>query len=59
MPAPVLTACLALAVSLVLVSLIAFVRSHRQRDPLGSLVGLLAMLTAGIPAAAYGAMSAF
>jgi hypothetical protein len=59
MPAPLLITCLVLVGSLVLVSVIAFVRSHRRRDPLGALVGLLAMLSAGIPAAAYGAMSAF
>jgi len=55
----VLTVCLVLTVALVLISLIAFVRSHRRSDPMDSLIGLAAMVGAGIPAAAYGAMSAF
>jgi len=54
-----LSACLFLVAALVLVSLAAFVRSQRAKDPLASLIGLLAMVTAGIPAAAYGAMTGF
>ena len=59
MPDFALAACLLLVVALVLTSAIAFVWSHRNGDPMGSLIGLGALVIAGIPAAAYGAMAAF
>jgi hypothetical protein len=58
-PDVVLAACLFLVVALVVTSAIAFVWSHRKNDPLGSLIGLGAVVVAGVPAAAYGAMTAF
>lgn len=59
MSAFVLVACLVLVVALVVTSLAALVWSHRKDDPLASVVGMVAMVTAGIPAAVYGAMTAF
>jgi len=56
-PDVVLAACLLLVVALVVTSVIAFVWSHRQNDRLGSLIGLGAVVAAGVPAAAYGAMT--
>jgi hypothetical protein len=58
-PDVALAACLVLVVGLVVTSVIAFARSHRNDDPLGSLIGLSALVIAGVPAAAYGAMTAF
>jgi len=51
--------CLILVVALVVTAVVGFVWSHRKDDPMGSLIGLGALVVAGIPAAAYGAMSAF
>ena len=59
MPDVALAACLVLVVALVGTSVAGFVWSHRKDDPMGSLVGLGAIVVAGMPAAAYGAMSAF
>ena len=59
MPDLVPLACLLLVVALVVISVVAFVWSHRREDPMGSLVGLGAMVSAGVPAAAFGAMAAF
>jgi hypothetical protein len=58
-PDVALAACLLLVVALVITSVIALVWSHRNDDPLGSLIGLGAVAIAGVPAAAYGAMTAF
>jgi hypothetical protein len=58
MPDLVLASCLFLVVALVVTSVIAFVWSHRKNAPMGSLVGLGALVIAGVPAAAYGAMAA-
>ena len=55
MPELVLATCLILVVT----SVVAFVRSHRKGSPMGSLIGLAALVIAGIPAAAYGAMTSF
>ena len=57
MPDLALTACLILVVALVGTAVAAFVRSHRKDDSMGSLVGMGAMVVAGMPAAAYGAMT--
>jgi len=51
--------CLFLVVALVVTSVAAFVRSHRKDDQMGSLVGLGALIFAGIPAATYGAITGF
>jgi hypothetical protein len=59
MPDVVLGTCLLLVAALVAISVVAFVRSHRKEDPMGSLIGLGALVIAGIPAAAYGAMTGF
>jgi hypothetical protein len=56
MSAPAAAVCLVLAVALVLTSGVAFVRSRRKDDPTGGVVGLTAMIIAGFPAAAYGAL---
>jgi hypothetical protein len=56
-PDLVLTTCLSLVAALVVTSAVAFVRSHRKDDTVGSLVGLGALVVAGVPAAAYGAMA--
>jgi hypothetical protein len=53
MPELVLVTCLLLVAT----SVVAFVRSHRKGSPMGSLIGLAALVVAGIPAAAYGAMT--
>lgn len=53
----VLGACLFLVVALVLTSVVAFVWSRRKDDPMGDLVGLTAVVMAGLPAAAYGTMA--
>jgi hypothetical protein len=58
MPDLGLATCLFLVVALVVTSGVAFVRSHGKDDPVGSLVGLGALVIAGVPAAAYGAMAA-
>ena len=52
-------ACLILVAGLVVTSVAAFVRSHRKDDEMGSLVGLGALIFAGIPAATYGAITGF
>jgi hypothetical protein len=54
MPDLVLATCLLLVVT----SAVAFVRSHRRDNRRGSLVGLGVLVVAGVPAAAYGAMTA-
>ncbi len=59
MPDLAAATCLLLVVALVVTSVAAFVRSHGKDDPMGSLVGLGALVVAGIPAAAYGAMAGF
>jgi len=59
MPDLAAAACLILVVGLVVTAMVAFVRSHRKDDEMGSLVGLGALIFAGIPAAAYGAMTGF
>jgi len=59
MPDLVPGTCLVLVVALVVTSVGAFVWSHRKDDPMGALVGLGALVIAGVPAAAYGAMAAF
>lgn len=53
----VLAVCLFLVVALVLTSVGAFVWSRRRGDPMGDLVGLTAVVMAGLPAAAYGTMA--
>jgi hypothetical protein len=58
MPDVALAACLVLVVTLVVTAVVAFWWSHRKDDPMGSLVGLGALVVAGGPAAAYGAMAA-
>jgi ABC-type phosphate transport system permease subunit len=58
-PDVALAACLVLVVALVLTSVMAFARSHRNEDPLGSLIGFVALLLAGVPAVAYGASTSF
>ena len=57
MSAFLLATCLFLVVAFVIASLVAFVRSHRDDDSVGGLIGMTAMIFAGIPAAAYGAMT--
>jgi anti-sigma B factor antagonist len=47
-----------LVVALVMTSVIAFVWSHRNDDPMRSLIGLGAVVIAGVPAAPYWAMTA-
>lgn len=55
MPELVLATCLLLVAT----SVVAFMRSHRKGHPIGALIGLGALVLAGIPAAAYGAMTSF
>jgi hypothetical protein len=55
MSGPVVTGFLVLTVALVLVSLVLLVRAGRRNDPTWDLLGLMVMITAGIPAAVYGA----
>lgn len=50
MPDPALPACLILVAAPVGTSVAAFLQSHRKDDPMGSLVGLGAMVIAGVPA---------
>lgn len=57
MPDVALAVCLLLVGTLVAASVAAFVWSHRKDDPMGSLIGLGALVIAGLPAAAYGAMT--
>ena len=57
MSAFVLATCLFLVVALVITSVVLFVRSHREHDSVGGLIGMTAMIFAGFPAAAYGAMT--
>jgi uncharacterized membrane protein len=52
---PALVACLVLTAVLVLGGLALLVRSLRREDPTGDLAGLMALITAGVPAAVYGA----
>lgn len=59
MPDVASAACVFLVVALVGAAVTGYVWSHRNNDPMGSLMGLGALLLAGMPAAAYGAMSAF
>jgi hypothetical protein len=54
---PVVTGFLVLTVTLVLGSLVLLVRGVRRNDSTSHLLGLLTMIAAGIPAAAYGAAS--
>jgi hypothetical protein len=58
MPDLVPATCLVLVVVLVVASVTAFVWSDRKNAPMGFLVGLGALVMAGVPAAAYGAMAA-
>jgi len=58
MPDVAPAACLFLVVALVVAAVIGFVRSSRTDDPMGSLLGLGALVVAGMPAAAYAAMTA-
>ena len=51
--------CVFLVVVLVGAAATGYVWSHRHKDQMGSLMGLGALLVAGLPAAAYAAMSAF
>jgi hypothetical protein len=46
---------LVLTAVLVLAGVILLVRSLRREDPTGDLLGLMALMAAGAPAAAYGA----
>jgi len=59
MPDLALATCLLLVVALVATAVVGFLWSHRKNDPMGSLIGLCALVVAGLPAAAYGAMTAF
>ena len=59
MPDLALATCLFLVVALVVVAVVGFVWSHRKNDPMGSLLGLSALFAAGVPAAVYGAMTAY
>ena len=52
---PVVTGFLVFTVVLVLASLVLLVRGVRRKDALSDLLGLTTMITAGIPAAVYGA----
>jgi hypothetical protein len=58
MPDVALATCLFLIMALVVTAVGGFVWSHRKDDPMGSLIGLGALVAAGMPAAAYGAMTA-
>jgi hypothetical protein len=53
--ASVAAVCLFLVAALVLASGVAFMRSRREDDTTGGVIGLTAMIIAGFPAAAYGA----
>jgi len=59
MPELASAVCVFLVVALVGVAAGGYVWSHRNKDQMGSLMGLGALVVAGLPAAAYGAMSAF
>jgi hypothetical protein len=54
MSGPAALACLVLTVALVLASLVLLVRAGRRHDPTRDLLGLMAMIAAGVPAAVYG-----
>jgi len=58
MPDVALATCLFLVVALVVTAVVGFVWSHRKDDQMGSLIGLGALVVAGMPAIAYGAMAA-
>jgi len=58
-PDAALVTCLVLVVALMGIAAAAFVRSHRTKDPMGSLVGLGALVVSAVPAVAYGAMTSF
>jgi hypothetical protein len=49
--------CLVLTVALVLAAVVLLVRSVRRHDATFDLLGLVTLLAAGVPAAAYGAAS--
>ena len=57
MSGPAVVACLVLTVVLILGAVVLLGRSVRREDATGELLGLTALLTAGFPAAAYGAAS--
>jgi hypothetical protein len=52
---PAVVACLVLTAALVLTGVVLLVRSRRRSDATGDLLGLMALMAAGAPAAAYGA----
>jgi hypothetical protein len=54
---PSVVACLVLTAVLVLGGLVLLVRSLHREDPTGDLLGLMSLIAAGAPAAAYGAAS--
>jgi hypothetical protein len=54
---PVVVTCLVLTVVLVLTAVVLLARSVRRHDATFDLLGLVTLLVAGAPAAAYGAAS--
>jgi len=52
------TVSLVCALALCAVATALMVRSHRRKDAFGSLLALIVLLVAGIPASFYGALSA-
>jgi hypothetical protein len=54
---PAVVTCLVLTVALVLGAVVLLVRSVRRHDATFDLLGLVTLLAAGVPAAAYGAAS--
>lgn len=57
MSGPAVVACLVLTVVLTLGAIVLLGRPVRPDDPASDLLGLMAMIAAGIPAAVYGAAS--
>ena len=55
MSGPAVLACLVLTAALVLGGVVLLVRSVRREDATGDLLGLMALMAAGAPAAVYGA----
>ena len=57
MSGPGVLACLVLTALLVLGGVVLLGRSLRRKDATGDLLGLMTLMAAGVPAAAYGAAS--